>query len=84
MKRLLLAITLASVLSGTAMAGEMPGVGASVTGDVPTVGSTYMGEAPAIPPPPIPGEMPGVGSTTTSGSSLVTTVLLTIITLLGR
>jgi len=86
MKRLLLAVTLASVLSGTALAGEMPGVGASVTGEVPTVGSTSAtGDAP-VSPPPIPGEMPGVGYATSgaSGSSLVTTVLLTIITLLGR
>jgi hypothetical protein len=80
MKRLLLAFTLASVLSGTAVAGEMPGVGASVTGQVHTVGSG------TVPPTPAPGEMPGVGSTATSGtgSSIVTTVLLTIITLLGR
>jgi hypothetical protein len=79
MKRLLLAISLASVLSGTALAGEMPGVGASVTGEVPTNGS------PSV-PPPVPGEMPGVGSATSSEteSSLVTTVLLTIITLIGR
>jgi hypothetical protein len=80
MKRLLLAFTLACVLSGTALAGEMPGVGASVTGEVPSVSS------PTVPPPPAPGEMPGVGSTATSGtgSSLVTNVLLTIITLLVR
>lgn len=81
MKRLLLAITLASVLSGTTLAGEMPGVGASVMDDVPTAGSS------TVPPPPVPGDMPGgVGSTTPSEteSSLVTTVLLTIITLLGR
>ena len=79
MKRLLLAITLASVLSSTALAGEMPGVGASVTGDVPTVGSTST-------VPPVPGEMPGVGAATPSEteSSLVTTVLLTILTLIGR
>ncbi len=31
MKRLLLAITLACVLSGTALAGEMPGVGPAPT-----------------------------------------------------
>ena len=85
MKRLLLAITLASVLSGTALAGEMPGVGASVTGDVPTVSSTSItGAASSVPPPPVPGEMPGVGSATPSEAGLVTTVLLTIITLLGR
>ena len=80
MKRLLLAITLACVLAGTALAGEMPGVGASVLGNVPTAGSS------TVPPPP-PGEMPGTGGSATStetGSGLVTTVLLTIITLLGR
>ena len=55
MKRLLLAITLASVLSGTALAGEMPGVGAPLTGDVPTIGSTSKsGEVPTVPPPPYP------------------------------
>jgi len=83
MKRLLFAITLASVLSGTALAGDMPGVGASVTGDIPIVGSTSTtGETPA----PIPGDMPGVGSATSSQteSRLVTTVLLTIFTLIGR
>ena len=85
MKRLLLAITLASVLSGTALAGEMPGVGSSVVGGVPTTGSTSPGETQT---PPVPGEMPGVGSatssTTNTNPSLVTTVLLTIIALLGR
>ena len=85
MKRLLLAITLASVLSGTALAGDMPGVGASVPGGVPTVGSTSTtGEGPIVPPPPAPGETPEVGSGTLSGSSLVTTVLLTMLNLFGR
>jgi len=80
MKRLLLAITFASVLSGTALAGEMPGVGASVTGEVPTVGS------PTVPPPPVPGEMPGVGSATSTetDSGIVVAVLLTLITLIRR
>lgn len=80
MKRLLVAITLACVLSGTALAGEMPGVGASVMGGVPTAGSC------TVPPPP-PGEMPGTGGSATASeteSSLVTSVLLTIITILGR
>ena len=86
MKRLLIALTLACVLSGTALAGEMPGVGSSVVGDVPITGSTSPGETHS---PPIPGEMPGVGSATSStintNASLVTTVLLTIITtLIGR
>jgi hypothetical protein len=85
MKRLLIALTLACVLSGTALAGEMPGVGSSVVGDVPTTGATS-GETQS---PPVPGEMPGVGSATSStintNPSLVTTVLLTIITtLIGR
>ena len=81
MKRLLLAITLAGVLSGTALAGEMPGTGASVMGGVPTVSSSV------VPPPPPPGEMPGTGGSATSsetGSSLVTTVLLTFFTFLSR
>jgi len=85
MKRLLIAFTLACVLSSTALAGEMPGVGSSVVGDMPTTGATSTGETNS---PPVPGEMPGVGSATSSTSntnpSLVTTVLLTIITLLGR
>ena len=82
MKRLLLAITLASVLSGTALAGEMPGVGKSVTGDMPGGGSTT-GHASTA---PVVGEMPGGGSATSSEteSNLVTTVLFTLITLIGR
>jgi len=85
MKRLLIAIALVSVLSVTALAGDMPGVGSSVVGDMPTTGATSTGETNS---PPVPGEMPGVGaatsSTTNTNPSLVTTVLLTIITLLGR
>ena len=49
MKRLLITITLACVLSSTALAGEMPGVtSGSVTGDVPTVGTTTIT---TLPPP---------------------------------
>jgi hypothetical protein len=85
MKRLLIALALACVLSGTALAGDMPGVGSSVVGDVPTTGATSTGETST---PPVPGDMPGVGSATSSTNtnpSLVTTVLLTIITtLIGR
>lgn len=82
MRRVLLAITLASVFSGTALAGEMPGVGKSLTSEVPTVGTA----APNAPLPPVAGEMPGTGSATPNAteSSLVRTVLLTIITLFGR
>lgn len=80
MKRLLITFALVCVLSGTALAGDMPGVGASVMGEVPTVGS------PTVQPPPVPGEMPGVGSATASEteSSLLTSVFLTIITFIGR
>jgi hypothetical protein len=86
MKRMLIALTLAFIISGTALAGETPGVGSSVVGDVPITGAASTGETQT---PPAPGEMPGVGaatsSTTNTNPSLVTTVLLTIITtLIGR
>ena len=77
MKRMLIAFTLACALSGTALAGDMPGVGSAAVGS--TSGQTST--------PPAPGDMPGVGAATSSGTStsLVTTVLLTIITTLtGR
>ena len=81
MRRVWLAITLASVFSGTALAGEMPGVGASATGQVPTVSSA----TPKV-PSPIVGEVPTMGSATLNAteSSLVTTVLVKIIALIGR
>lgn len=81
MKRVLMAITLASVLSGTALAGEMPGVNhGSVITDVPTVGSTSTTGTTA------PGEMPGIGSATSGDTepSVIVTVLFTIISLIGR
>lgn len=83
MKRMLIAFTLACVLSGTALAGEVPGVPGSVVGDVPGVPSTSTGETNT---PPVPGDMPGVESGYSgTDESLVTTVLLTFITtLLGR
>lgn len=87
MKRILIAVTLACVLSGNALAGEMPTVPGSAVGDMPGVGSTSKRETDT---PPVPGEMPGVPgaeSASYSGTdeSLVTTVLLTLVTtLLGR
>ena len=83
MKRLLIATTLACVLSSTALAGDMPGVNhSSVTGCVPTVGAT--GEASVV-CAPVAGEMPGVNSASSNTDlGLVTTALLTIINLLGR
>lgn len=77
MKRMLIALMLACALSGTALAGDMPGVGSAAVG--PTSGQNS--------PPPVPGDMPGVGAATSSGTNtnLVTTVLVTIITTLtGR
>lgn len=86
MKRMLIALTLACVLSGTALAGEMPGVNpGSAVGQVPPVRSTSTGETDDT--PPVSGEMPGVESASYSGTEerLVRTVLLTLITtLLGR
>lgn len=83
MKRLLGALALACVLSGAAVAGEMPGVNSgSVTGSVPPACSTCTtGNTTTA-----PGEMPGVNSAISSetDASLVTTVLLTILTLIGR
>lgn len=82
MKRLLIATTLACVLSSTALAGEMPGVNhASATGCVTTVGVT--GETTTV-CVSVAGEMPGVNSASSSDLGLVTTALLTFITLLGR
>ena len=83
MKRLLIAFTLAGVLSTTALAGEMPGVNSgSATGDVSTVSTTTT----TTPPPPPPGEMPGVNpkDAITTQPGIGTYVLLAVITLLGR
>ena len=84
MKRLLIAMTLACVLTSTALAGDMPGVNhASALGDVPTVGST--GEV-STTTAPVAGDMPGVDAASLNNTDLglVTTAVLTIITLLGR
>lgn len=81
MKRMLIAITLACVISGTALAGDMPIVNRSAMGEMPIVNRSAVGEMPTVPgeTPGVPGEMPGVDE------SLVTTALLTLITtLLGR
>jgi hypothetical protein len=83
MKRLLGALALACVLSGAAVAGEMPGVNSgSVTGGAPPAGSTSTPGGTTT----APGEMPGVNSAISSetDASLVTAVLLTILTLIGR
>lgn len=74
MKRMLIAFSLCCALSGSALAGEMPGVDSSAVGGVPIVDSTSTGGTNT--PPPF-----GVGST----KPLVTTMLLTIVTsLMGR
>jgi len=85
-------IMLVAVLSVTALAGDMPGGGKSAPGDMPGVGGSIAGDMPTVglagetSAPPVPGEMPGGGSaiSSTTDPSLVTTVLLTIITLIGR
>ena len=68
MKRLLIAITLVCALSGTALAGEMPGVNTRpLMEDVSTVESTSTLE--------VSGDMPGVNSATSTESSLITMLL---------
>ena len=83
MKRRLIVVALVCVLSGTVLAGDMPGGGRSITGEMPGVGGSAPGETST---PPVVGEMPGGGPSTSSEteSSLVTTVLLTFITLMAR
>ena len=77
MKRFLGAIALACVFSVSALAGDVPTSGiTSQPGDVPTGGITS----------PQPGELPTSGIASPSGeteSSLTSTVLLTILGLLG-
>jgi hypothetical protein len=66
MKRVLMAAALACVLSGTVLAGDIPGVDAPAPGDVPTTDAQA------------PGDMPAVDSTntmTTCGLSLVVTLI---------
>lgn len=77
MKRLLIAITLVCVLSGTALAGEMPGVNSRpLMEDVSRVESTSTLS--------VDGEMPGVNSETSTESSLIVTMLLEIVYFIGR
>ena len=71
MKRFLMAITLACVLSGTALAGEMPTVGPA---PAPT-GTALAGDMPGVGPAPAPSG---------TQSSAAVTVLLTIISLVVR
>jgi hypothetical protein len=85
MKRFMMAIALACVLSGTALAGDMPAVGPA------PAGTASAGEMPGVLPAPagtaLPGDMPGVGSAPMSSgtqSSVAVTVLLTIISLVVR
>ena len=75
MKRLLLAITLVCVLSGTALAGDIPGVDS--TAPAPSSGQPSSGTA-------LAGDIPGVDSAAPSSDtqpSAVVDVLLTIINL---
>ena len=61
MKRFLIALTLMCVLSGTALAGDMPGVSPSpAPGDVPTVGSPSPGDVPTT-DNASPGDIASVG-----------------------
>jgi hypothetical protein len=70
MKRFLVAITLACVLSASALAGEIHSVGvpapgeipcdAKSTGNVPTVGSTSPGQIPTV-GSTSPGDIPTAG-----------------------
>jgi hypothetical protein len=63
MKRFLVTIALTSVLSVSALAGEMPGVGApapALPGDMPTCGLSSPGEIPTS-GSTSPGEIPTCG-----------------------
>jgi hypothetical protein len=71
MKRLWLAITLACVLSGTAVAGDMPTVGPA-----PTQSSTMAGEMPTV-----DSAAPAPSSGTQSS---VVTVLLTLLSVVVK
>ena len=77
MKRLLIAITLVCVLSGTVLAGDMPGVNSRpLMEDISRVAPTTTLS--------VAGEMPGENSTTSTESSLIETMLLEIIYLVAR
>lgn len=77
MKRLLMAITLVCVLSGTVLAGDMPGVNSRpLMDDISSVAPTST--------LPVAGEIPGVISETSTESSLIVTMLLEIVFLVAR
>jgi hypothetical protein len=67
MKRFALAIALACVLSGTALAGDIPSTGAPAPGDIPSTGA---------PSPALAGDIPSTGA-----PSPIVTVILTILSL---
>ncbi len=73
MKRLLIVVTLVCVLSGTALAGEMPGGGKPLTGYTSDGGSSIAVD--------IPRDDSAISDETES--SLITTLLVTLF-LLGR
>ena len=73
MKRMLIVVTLVCVLTGTALAGEMPGGGKPLTGDMPGGGKLVAVE--------VPRDDYAISDETES--SLITTLLVTLF-LLGR
>ena len=73
MKRLLIVVTLVCVLSGTALAGEMPGGGKPLMGEMPGGGQLVAVE--------VPRDDSAISDETES--SLITTLLVTLF-LLGR
>ena len=67
MKRFVMALALACVLSGTALAGDVPSTGAPAPGDIPSTGA---------PSPALAGDIPSTGA-----PSPIVTVILTILSL---
>lgn len=67
MKRFVMALALACVISGTALAGDVPSTGAPAPGDVPSTGA---------PSPARAGYIPSTGA-----ASPIVTVILTILSL---
>ena len=67
MKRFVMALALACVLSGTALAGDIPSSGAPAPGDIPSSGA---------PSPGLAGDVPSTGA-----PSPIVTVILTILSL---
>ncbi len=67
MKRFVMALALACVLSGTALAGDIPSSGAPAPGDIPSSGA---------PSRALAGDIPSTGA-----PSPIVTVILTILSL---